>query len=116
MADFRWKDGISDGLKVFTEKQEQALSMYADTAAQNLQDYMKNTAPWTDRTGEARRRLSAKSEKVENGYQIELAHGVDYGESLELHHEKRYAVIQPTILAKSDEVLRGFEGLLNKLR
>ncbi len=112
----KWQGELANGLKVFSERQEQALGMYADTAAQMLQSHMKNTAPWTDRTGEARRRLSAKSEKVENGYQIELAHGVEYGINLELDYEKRYAVIQPTILEKSNEVMQGFQGLLNRFR
>lgn len=112
----KWQGELANGLNVFSERQEQALGIYADTAAQMLQDHMKSTAPWTDRTGEARRRLSAKSEKVENGYQITLAHGVDYGINLELDHEKRYAVIQPTILEKSNEVMQGFEGLLSKFR
>lgn len=112
----KWQGELANGLNVFSERQEQALGIYADTAAQMLQDYMKDTAPWTDRTGEARRRLSAKAEKVENGYQIELAHGVDYGVNLELDYEKRYAVIQPTILQKSNEVMQGFQGLLNRFR
>lgn len=112
----KWQGELANGLNVFSERQEQALGIYADTAARMLQDHMKSTAPWTDQTGEARRRLSAKSEKVENGYQITLAHGVDYGINLELDHEKRYAVIQPTILEKSNEVMQGFEGLLNRFK
>lgn len=106
---------LEAGLNAFMGKSEAALRMYAETAALKLQNYMRDNAPWTDRTGHARQRLTGTVTKVTNGYKITLAHGVDYGIWLELAHEKRFAIIQPTILVNSNEVMTGFNKLLERL-
>lgn len=116
MSGFSWDmSGLESGLESFMGKSEAAIRMYAETAALKLQNYSRNKAPWTDRTGHARQRLSGTVTKVTNGYKITLAHGVDHGIWLELAHEKRFAIIQPTILANSNEIMRGFEKLLERL-
>lgn len=96
-------------------KSEAAIAMYANNAALTLQNYAREHRPWTDRTGHARQRLTGSVARVTEGYQIVLAHGVDYGKWLELAHEKKYAIIQPTIKAKSPEIMRGFDKLLERL-
>lgn len=108
--------GLLNGLEFFGDKSQAAILMYAETAALSLQNHARNNAPWTDRTGHARQRLRGDVLTVANGYKIRLAHGVDYGMWLELAHEKRFAIVQPTIQLKSSEVMKGFQGLLNKLR
>jgi len=114
--DFKMDFGdMLSGLADFSSKAEIAMSMYVDTAALTLQDYMRDKAPWTDRTGQARQRLTAKAQRVSKGYRIALAQGVDYGVFLELAHEKRFAIIQPTITAKGPEVMKGFENLIGRL-
>lgn len=58
----------------------------------------KSTAPWVDRTGNARNSISGRILK-ENDTSIEgvLSIGVDYGKYLELRWGGRYRVIQPVI-------------------
>lgn len=107
--------GLEAGLNALMGKSEAALRMYAETAALRLQNYMRDNAKWTDRTGHARQRLTGTANKVTSGYRITLAQGVDYGIWLELAHEKRFAIIQPTILVKSNEVMTGFNKLLERL-
>ena len=92
-----------------------AIHMYAETAAKKLESSAKQHAPWTDRTGHARQRLTGKVEGVANGYKIILAHGVDYGIWLELAHEKRFATIEPTIQREGPQIMRGFTHLLERL-
>lgn len=92
-----------------------AIHMYAETAAQKLQGSARQHAPWTDRTGHARQRLTCTVEGVEKGYQLVLAHGVDYGKWLELAHEKRFATIEPSIKREGPSILKGFERLLERL-
>lgn len=94
---------------------EMALNLYATNAALKLQNYARDNAPWTDRTGHARQRLTGTASRINNGYRITLAHGVDYGKWLELAHEKKYAIIQPTILVNSNEVIAGLNKLLERL-
>lgn len=109
-------DDLVQGLTGFDSKAQAAISLYVDTAALTLQDYMRAHAPWTNRTGQARQRLTAKGQKVADGWRIMLAHGVNYGVFLELAHEKRFAIIQPTIQAKGPEVMKGFENLIGRLK
>jgi len=97
-------------------KSEQAIRMYAETSALKLQNYARDKAPWTDRTGHARQRLTGTSGKVQKGYQLTLAHGVDYGIWLELAHEKRFQIIPPTIqYVGPSEIMPGFQKLLERL-
>lgn len=106
---------LEQGLNALIPKTDAAIRMYAETAAIKLQNYAKDKAPWTDRTGQARQRLNASVSKILHGYKIALAQGVDYGIFLELAHEKRFAIIQPTILANSNDIMKGFERLLERL-
>lgn len=92
-----------------------AVRIYAETQARNLEGYAKEHRPWTDRTGDARKRLTGYVTEIPNGYRINLAHGVNYGIWLELAMEKRFAILEPTIRLKGPEVLRGLQGLLDRL-
>lgn len=97
------------------DKMKKALTMYANTKAVQLQGYMRTNRPWTDRTGEAKRRLSADVESKYDDIVITLSHGVSYGIWLELSNEKKYAIITPTIRVKSGEVMKGCQKLLDRL-
>ena len=80
-----------------------------------LEGYAKEHRPWTDRTGDARKRLTSYVTDIPNGYRINLAHGVDYGIWLELAMEKRFAILEPTVRLQGQEVLRGMNRLLEEL-
>ena len=107
---------LIDGLNTLDNRMQTAVLMYSETAASNLEEYMKANKKWTDRTGHAKQRLTGRAYRVNCGVRIELAHGVDYGIWLELANGKNYAIIEPTIRLKSQEVLKGFEGLLGRMR
>lgn len=103
---------LIDGLEQLQIKTKAALLAYGNTQASSLESYMKTNAPWTDRSGEARRRLSAKCEPTSKGIRIVMAHGVSYGWALETAHEKRYAILEPTLRIKGNEIVSGFNTLL----
>ena len=105
-----------DKLNAAATKSEAAIAMYAENGALMLQNYAREHRPWTDRTGHARQRLTGSVSRMTSGFEIVLAHGVDYGVWLELAHEKKYAIIQPTIQAKGPDVLSAFNKLLERLR
>ncbi len=116
MADFTLNiENLLKGLSDCENKAQVAMLMYAQNGALKLQNSARKNAPWTNRTGQARQRLSCETEIVENGYREKLAHGVDYGIWLELAHEKRFAIIEPTIQKEGPAVLSGFNKLLEKL-
>ena len=96
-------------------KSQVAIRMFAQEGAKKFENHAKKNRPWTDRTGMARKSLNATTEKRNNGIRITLAHGVDYGLWLELAHEKRFAIVKPTIELHGNEVLKGYADLLNKM-
>ena len=116
MSEFRLdSQNLHEGLNSFEERALMAMSMYCETAAQDLARYMKEHRVWTDRTSQARQRLTAYVEKTDTGFRIVLAHGVDYGIWLELANEKRFAILEPTVRLQGPAVVKGFDHLLDRL-
>lgn len=108
--------GLLSGLSSLQSKTDAALRMYAETSGQKLRTFAQENRRWTDRTGDARKRLNSSVAKISNGYRIYLAHGVDYGIWLELAHEKKYAIIPITIeIEGTFEIIPGLEKLIERL-
>lgn len=109
-------EAVERALLQFRKNSEDAITELCENGAQIMEDYAKSHRPWTDRTSQARIRLTGDVEhKSQPEWAITLSHGVDYGIYLEFAHEKKYAIIFPTIQMKSSEVMRSFEGLVSKL-
>jgi hypothetical protein len=70
---------------------------------------MKNKAPWTDRTGNARQSLNATTEHTATTDTLVLAHGVDYGVWLEIAHGGAYQIVIPTIPEAGQAVMRSLQ-------
>ena len=97
------------------EKIERAAEKYGETAAAKLEGIAKENRPWHDRSGEAFKRITGRCEKEPGKLKIYLSHGVDYGGYLEFAHEKRYAIIYPTLRKEAPEVMSEMRGLMDKL-
>lgn len=109
-------DALEKALLEFAERAENSITMLCQTAALDAEGYMKTNRPWTDRTGQARQRLTGRAEHPDREHwEIVLSHGVDYGIYLEFAHEKKYAIIYPTIQVKSPDVMNSFQGLIDNL-
>lgn len=96
-------------------KADMAVHMMADTIAKELEADMKENARWTDRTGNARRGLKGEVGRIAEGYRIILSYSVDYGFWLENAHERRYAIIRPTINIAGPFYQKSFRDFLDKL-
>ena len=95
----------------FENKFDAALYQFANNGAQKMEAYAKQHRPWTDRTSRARQGLTGYVETTASGFKIVIAHTVDYGLWLELAHEKKYAILEPTVRLKSTEALSGLKTL-----
>lgn len=118
MPQFEWDmniENLKQGIAAVDKRAQAAVEMYAKNQAKRLESHAKQDAPWTDRTGMARKSLNATTSKTSTGIRITLAHGVDYGMWLELANEKRFAIIKPTIELRGNEVLEGYANLLDKM-
>ncbi|MDI6617896.1 MAG: hypothetical protein QME45_04350 [Clostridiales bacterium] len=89
-----------------------ALKLYADTAAKKLEAEAKSNAPWTDRTGHARQGLNGSSGWDANKLKVVLSGGMEYSVYLELAHEKKYAILEPTIQKNAKAILEGYQKLV----
>lgn len=93
-------------------KMKSAVGLYSDTVAKKFEAHAKDKAIWQDRTGLARGTLSGTWKWVGPIARIELSHGMKYGVYLEFAHEKRYAIIKPTIDLLSPQAIKGLNNIL----
>ena len=88
---------VLKGITDFDDAFDKALMVFAQSGAQKMEQYAKKNRKWTDRTGRARQSLKGSAFRIENGYRIQIAHGVYYGVYLEYAHERKYAILERTI-------------------
>jgi hypothetical protein len=105
-------DAFGDLATAYANTIRRAVLQLADRYAVEIEQHMKNTAPWTDRSSNARQTLTARAENTPNSVEIMLRHGVDYGIYLELANAGRYAIIAPTIDEYGPRVWRDVRSLL----
>ena len=122
-------------VKELRTKFDVAVDLFAQSAAITFEKFAKDNRKWTDRTAAARQRLKGSSYKRDNGYRIEIAHGVYYGIYLEgtnnpsqsigdqqiealaaeFQYERKYAILYPTIeYCGTFEVMPAFENFLKR--
>ena len=109
--------GIIAQLSAMPSKVETATLAYGETAAVKLQGEAQTNRPWTDRTAQAKQRLRGYVEQPEGPgtVRITLQHGVDYGTYLELAHEKRFAIVAPTLKANQQAIFDAWVRMVGKL-
>lgn len=101
-------------LELIHTRTEEALMAYGKTAAASLQRDAQKDRPWTDRTAHARQRIKGYCIREGKRIRIYLAHGVEYGIYLEFAHEKRYAIIYPTLRRRGPEIIAGAVKVVSK--
>jgi hypothetical protein len=99
---------LADAVDEYVARLHAAALRAAQEAAQRLEAVAKQNAPWTDRTGAARRGLFSVADLAGDIVSVYLSHGrdVEYGKYLETRWGERYAVIWPTLSAEADAIFR----------
>lgn len=112
---------IENNLRNFLARLETGTNMYLSSKCPELQRMLVNEAKWSkERTGEARRRLSATFTNKNGLADITLAHGVDYGVYLELAHKKGgeefapFAVIGPVVRREAPKIMAEYSEMLGR--
>lgn len=78
-----------------------------------IEAWMKDNAPWVDRSGAARQTLNAEAQRLVNSaVEIILAGGVEYQVHLELSHGGAYAIIGPALDTFTPRVWASVQELL----
>lgn len=93
--------GMNEMLDRMTEFKQQTKNAAGEAIKgmmQEAENEAKRSAPWTDRTGNARRSITGSGPQFEGekvvGY---LCIGVEYGRYLELSNAGKYRIVWPTI-------------------
>lgn len=98
---------IASNFRKEGQKMENARAKAAELLSIEILTYAIQHAPWTDRTGDARRELNVRVAHIEREHRsvVILAHGVDYGEALETMQGGVFSIIIPTIRAFEHKTL-----------
>lgn len=116
MADFQMNGReVVANLRRFDEQMRAGLLLITQQVAARMEDWAKANAPWTDRTGNARRGLTASANWEDYIHLVvKMSHTVDYGAMLELAHNGNYAILGPAIDKYRDEFLREWENIITQ--
>ena len=109
-------DTLSPGLKAFPEFLATKLGIFFEMQSAKVQDHLRDSAPWTDRTGNARQGLFATSRRDGSGWVIVCYHTVPYGIWLEVAHAGQYAVIVPSIQSEGRRIMQDLNRFLSRFR
>lgn len=102
------------GMAEYDKKCVHAVEVYGRSAAHKMVACAKQNKPWQDRTGMAWQTLSAVAEWKGDKFISGVQHGVYYGVYLEYAHQKRFAILEPTMNKMAPEVYRGLARILSK--
>lgn len=104
---------VLTNLDTFESKLRQALQIVTDAASKKMTNWAKENAIWTDRTSNARQKLSGDG-YWESNYMLTCAvmHNMDYGVWLELAHAKKYAILEQAIESQKDTLIKQYVKLL----
>jgi len=89
-----------------------AVYALASEWASRLAAEMRSTAPWTDRTGNARRGLFGRVVRIAAGAVLILGHSVSYGIYLERRWAGRYAIVTPTLQRNYAAIMASLQQLV----
>lgn len=76
----------------------------------------KANAPWTDRTGDARRSIDYENRSDANMLRFYIFIGVYYGIFLEYANGGKYRILQPTFTVMEVKILKDLERLGVKMK
>ena len=91
----------------------QATRLYAETSAAQMEAYAKQNAPWRDITGISRQTISHDVKSDRYKQTIILRGGVSsHFVFLELGFERRYAIIEPTLIKLAPGIVKGWRKVI----
>lgn len=115
------------GLYKFKVATHKACLDYLKRQEPRLEEYMRENAPWQDRTGEARKQLNAHTDadnaaggmseiRVTLESPVVNSRGQEYGNFLEdgTSHARPYPILEPTLRLKAPLLFQGLRGILDK--
>ena len=100
-----WTGPLSANLLNLDAKIRSRIGRAAGAVAPRIEADMKRSAPWTDRTSNARNSLSAVAKGGTDSITITLSGGVSYQIWLETRWSGKYAILKPSLLKWGPRVM-----------
>ena len=100
-------DTLTPNMRRLLPAIDAAVDLVFDAMEGRAESKMRQGAPWTDRTGNARNGLRAKHESTPMvEHVLTLFHSMPYGFWLEVRFSGRYAIIGPVMLDIAPELTK----------
>lgn len=116
---FKWQRTPVEAFRNIIDKYlfgiERATQETLQRHSAEIENWMKQTASWQDRTGNARSGLKAEFQQMANQYSLILSHSVYYGQYLEYSFSGKYAILQPAIRFWQPILMRELQEKINYL-
>jgi len=91
------QDAVQAGMDAYQAAVYQAIYALALRRKPEIENWMKENAPWVDRTGNARQSLHVVVEATVQYITLGLWHGMWYGIYLENSNAGTYAILGPAV-------------------
>lgn len=113
---FRWDASKFENPNKMEDKLRRALYGVVRYWDGPVEQHMKTSAPWTDRTSNARSGLAANGVKESDDvYSIIMTYSVNYGIYLERANDGKYATIIPTLPIWGPKVIKTCTKIIDRL-
>jgi hypothetical protein len=109
------KRKLKANLDSFDERANRAIEAAFEYQAPRSEARMKVSAPWTDRTGNARSGLFTRTRHARTLHELLLSHGASYGIYLENRFSGRYSTVRPEIPRAGQDLMRIISKLFRNL-
>lgn len=107
-------------LMALRQRSHESILSAGQQFADSMEQYAKQNAPWTDRTGNARRTLAGINTFGEEGgedetaYYIGVCGNMPYSPELEIGHGQRYAILRPTLQEFGPGLLEEIRNVISR--
>lgn len=106
---------LRKNLETFDSDLRAAFRAVTDRRAAVTVGWMKQNAPWTDRTGAARVGLMAWANHGRSFEEIVMSYSVNYGIWLEIANNRRFSIIQPAMRIMGDAWMKDLHLLIERM-
>jgi hypothetical protein len=103
---------VARNLRALDQKTHTKAEKIMDLTMSEAENYAKHSAPWRDRTGNARRSIAHLTRRINDVIIGVLGIGVYYGKYLELCNQGKYRIIRPTIDVYRNKLIQNLRTLL----
>lgn len=107
---------LKENLESFDSDFRTAFRAVTDRRAAVSTGWMKQNAPWTDRTGAARVGLMAWADHAATYEAINFAYSINYGIWLEVANNRRFSIIQPAMRIMGEAWMRDLQFLIDRMQ